>query len=93
MIVTVPLRAPATLVSTATDMLPEPVLLVPARRPLIVPVPAALPAFALKLAFRSSLNAPAAAVLAIVSTWLPLPPTRWLARTTGLGAALPAAAL
>ncbi len=57
--------------------------------PLLVAVPVA----PLKPAFRASLKAPAAAVLATVSTWLALPPTRWLPMTTGAGVVLPTARL
>ena len=46
-----------------------------------------------KLAFKPSVKAPAGAVLLTVSAWLPAPPTRWLASTTGVGVAPPAARL
>jgi YidC/Oxa1 family membrane protein insertase len=60
-----------------------------AKMMLMMPVNALAP----KLARRSSLKAPAAAVLATVSAVLPLPPTRWLATTAGVGVVLPTAAL
>ena len=79
--------------STATVMLPLPVLLLPARRPLMLPVPLAAPVLAPNVALRFSLKAPAAAVLATVSAAELLPLTRWLATVAGLGVAAPAAAL
>ncbi len=89
---TLPLLAPAVVVLTPTPIAAA--LLPPAIRfdtlpPLFVAVPVA----PLKLAFSASLKAPAAAVLATVSAWLALPPTRWLAMTTGVGVLLPTAAL
>ena len=69
-------------------------LLPPAMRALVTPpLFVADPPLAPNAARKSSLKLPAVAVLLTVSTWLPLPPTRWLAMLIGLGAVLPTAAL
>ena len=89
---TLPVLPPEVVVSTPTSRLL--LLLPPAASALITPpLLVAAPALLPKLARRSSLNRPAATVLATVRLALSEPPTRWLATTTGLGVALPTAVL
>ena len=90
LIVTVPDRSPAAEVSTPTRI--ELLSLAPPARPAIgLPANVALPVAGPKLVLRTSVKAPAGAVLVTVNCCNKPPPIRWFASTTGFGVTPPAA--